>query len=314
MRVNALDSTTQLNQTLTMNKYSQDHPSVSVIGLGAMGSGIARTFIDAGCQVSVWNRSRHKVDALVEQGAIACDSPADAVNANTYVVVCLTDYASWEAIVHAGELKECFEGTCIIQLTTGMIDAVQEHAALIENHGGRIADGAVMCYPRDLGTDAGSLLMAGSSDVLKECDRFLQILAPTWTNLGEDIKTPTVLSRALMVDAGMSLLGIVNGTAIAKAGGISLDVFMEHTKNVGAILPAEKVRLIEAIRDGNTEETQASITSWGEGQKAVRSVAKSLGANLVFQNAVKAVFEEAEQLGLGEQDLAALAKVFVPET
>jgi 3-hydroxyisobutyrate dehydrogenase-like beta-hydroxyacid dehydrogenase len=314
MRVNALDSTTQLNQTLTMNKYSQDHPSVSVIGLGAMGSGIARTFIDAGCQVSVWNRSRHKIDALVEQGAIACDSPADAVNANTYVVVCLTDYASWEAIVHAGELKECFEGTCIIQLTTGTIDMVQEHAVLIADHGGRVADGAVMCYPRDLGTETSSLLMAGSNDVLKECDKLLRILSPTWTNLGEDIRKPAILSRALMVDAGMSLIGIVNGAAIARAGGIPLDVFTQHASNVGEIFPAEKVRLIEAISKGNTQETQASINSWGEGQKAVRSVAKSLGANLVLQDAVKTVFEEAEQLGLGEHDLSALAAVFVPKT
>ena len=31
---------------------------VSVIGLGAMGSGIARTLLARGCRVSVWNRSR----------------------------------------------------------------------------------------------------------------------------------------------------------------------------------------------------------------------------------------------------------------
>ena len=152
--------------------------------------------------------------------------------------------------------------------------------------------------------------MAGPSDVLVECSPLLHMLAPTWTNLGEDIKKPTILSRALMVDVAMSLIGIVNGASIARAGGISLDDFIEHTKNVGAILPDEKMRLIEAVRNGNTHETQASITSWGEGQKAVRSVAQSLGTNLVFHNAVQIVFEQAEQLGLGEQDLSALAKVF----
>ena len=38
---------------------------IADIGLGTMGSGIARTFINAGCQMSVWNRSRGKIDALV---------------------------------------------------------------------------------------------------------------------------------------------------------------------------------------------------------------------------------------------------------
>lgn len=296
-----------------MSEHTALTPSVSVIGLGAMGSGIARTLLEAGCQVSVWNRSRGKVDALVSDGAIACDSPADALKANTHVVVCLTDYAAWKAIIEANDLNGCFEGTCIIQLTTGTIDAVREHAVFIEEHGGRIADGAVMCYPRDLGTDAGSLLMAGAPDVLEACDPLLRILAPNWTNLGEDIRKPTILSRALMVDVGMTLIGIVNGAALASAGDISLDVFKQHANNVGSILAAEKSRLIEAIQDGNTQETQASITSWGEGQKAVRSVAQSLGTNLVLQDAVKTVFDEGERLGLGEHDLSALVDVFASD-
>ncbi|MCH2133821.1 MAG: NAD(P)-binding domain-containing protein [Phycisphaerales bacterium] len=295
-----------------MNQHAGANHAVSVIGLGAMGAGIARTLLDAGCQVSVWNRSRGKVDELVSRGAVACDSPLEAVQANTYVIVCLTDYAAWQAIIEANGLDDCFDGTCIIQLTTGTLDTVQDHAAFIERHGGRLADGAVMCYPSDLGTETGSLLMAGSPAVLEECDPFLRLLAPTWTNLGEDIRKPTILSRALMVDVGLSLIGIVNGVAIAQAGGISLDVFMQHTKDVSAIIPAEKIRLIEAIRDGNTEETQATINTWGEGQKAVRAIAQSLGTNLVFQDAVKLVFEEAEKRGLSKKDLAALAEVFAP--
>ncbi|MAB83194.1 MAG: hypothetical protein CMJ24_07130 [Phycisphaerae bacterium] len=293
-----------------MNDSPASPSAVSVIGLGAMGSGIARTYIDAGCRVSVWNRSRGKIDALVSDGAIACDSPADAFKANTHVVVCLTDYAAWDKIIEEHELRDHFADTCIIQLTTGMIDAVREHAVLIEKHGGRLADGAVMCYPRDLGTDSGSLLMAGAPDVLEACDPFLRMLAPNWTNLGDDISKPTILSRALMVDIGMALIGVVNGAAIARAGDIPLDVFMQHATNVGSILETEKVRLIEAVRDGNTQETQASITSWGEGQKAVRSIAQSLGTNLVLQDAVKTVFEEGERLGLGDRDLSALVEVF----
>ena len=140
-----------------MNDKVAENQSVSVIGLGAMGSGIARTLLAAGCEVSLWNRSRAKVDELVSQGAIACDSPMDAVEANTHVIVCLTDYAAWQTIIEANGLADCFDGTCIIQLTTGTIDTVQEHAAFIQRQGGRIADGAVMCYPRDLGTETGSL-------------------------------------------------------------------------------------------------------------------------------------------------------------
>lgn len=288
----------------------QDVQSVSVIGLGAMGAGIARTFLKSGRNVSVWNRSRAKVDALVAEGAHACDSAKDAIMANTHVVVCLTDYAAWKTIIDSEGLTDCFDCRCLIQLTTGTIEMVQAHEEFILKQGARLADGAVMCYPRDLGTETGSLLMAGSAAALEESAPLLSALAPTWTDLGDDVTRPTILSRALMVDVGLSLIGVVNGVALARSGGIPLDVFMEHSKNVGSIIPAEKVRLIEAIRDGNTTETQATINAWGEGQKAVRSVATSLGTNRVLQDAVDAVFTEAERLGLGQHDLAALTEVF----
>ena len=293
-----------------MGAREEAGPGVSVIGLGSMGAGIARTFMNSGCDVSVWNRSRGKVDALVEEGARACDGPADAFRANTHVVVCLTDYDAWKAIVEAEGLDDCFKDACVIQLTTGTIEMVLDHAAFIARHGGRLADGAVMCYPRDLGTESGSLLMAGAPDVLEACDPLLSRLAPAWTNLGEDVRKPTILSRALMVDVGLSLIGVVNGVSLARAGGISLDDFLEHTRTVGSIIPDEKVRLIKAIRDGNTKETQATINAWGEGQKAVRSVAASLGTNRVLQDAVGDVFAKAEKLGLGQDDLSALTEVF----
>ena len=178
-----------------MSDLDESIRDVSVIGLGSMGSGIARTFLDSGCQVSVWNRSREKIDALVSSGAIGCDGPGDALAANTHVVVCLSDYSAWRKIIEDHDLAGHFDGTCIIQLTTGTIDDVQGHASIVEEHGGRLAEGAVMCFPSQLGTDEGALLMSGALDVLEGCDPLLRMLASSWTNLGEDIRRPAILSR-----------------------------------------------------------------------------------------------------------------------
>jgi 3-hydroxyisobutyrate dehydrogenase-like beta-hydroxyacid dehydrogenase len=48
------------------------------IGLGAMGAPIATNLLEAGHEISVWNRSPKRVDPLVEAGARRADSPADA--------------------------------------------------------------------------------------------------------------------------------------------------------------------------------------------------------------------------------------------
>ena len=73
------------------------------------------------------------------------------------------------------------------------------------------------------------------------------------------------MSRALIAGFIASLVGFVNGVAICQAGGISLNFNVEHVDKTNAFLPAEKSRLIEAIRDDQTETTQASIKTWAEG-------------------------------------------------
>jgi 3-hydroxyisobutyrate dehydrogenase-like beta-hydroxyacid dehydrogenase len=295
-----------------MSDHHQSIRNVSVIGLGSMGSGIARTFLDGGCRVSVWNRSREKVDALVSSGAIACDGPGDALDASTHVVVCLSDYSAWRKVIEDHDLTGRLNGTCIIQLTTGTIDDVQGHASVVEAHGGRVAEGAVMCYPSNLGTDESSLLMSGAPDVLDECDPFLSVLDSNWTSLGEDINRPAILSRALIAGMVTSLVGLVNGAAICRAGGVPLEIFRQLNDRSAAMIQAEKSRLVEAIREGLTEDTEATITSWGGGHQAVLSVASTLETNLVLQDAVQAVFQEGQRMGVGEHDLSALVKVFDP--
>jgi len=277
-----------------------------------MGSGIARTLIEGGCKVSVWNRSRAKVDDLVAVGAIGCNEPKEALDANTIVIVCVSDYAVWRHIIQEHSLASHFEDTCIIQLTTGTIDDVQTHASLIQDNGGRLVEGAVMCYPRNLGTDEAALLLSGAPNVVEECTPILSILDENWKSLGEDINQPSVLSRSLMSGLTGALMGLVNGAAICRAGGVSLDVFMKFNEGTNSILLAEQKRLIEAIRDGRTEENEASIKAWREGNQALNSVAASLGTNLTLQNSIQAVFQEGKRRGLDEHDLSALVDVFDP--
>ena len=295
-----------------MSYEQSTSPEVSVIGLGAMGSGIARTLIEGGCKVSVWNRSRAKVDDLVAVGAIGCNEPKEALDANTIVIVCVSDYVVWRHIIQEHSLASHFEDTCIIQLTTGTIDDVQTHASLIQDNGGRLVEGAVMCYPRNLGTDEAALLLSGAPNVLEECAPILSTLDENWKSLGEDINQPSVLSRSLMSGLTGALMGLVNGAAICRAGGVSLDVFMKFNEGTNSILLAEQKRLIEAIRDGRTEENEASIKAWREGNQALNSVAASLGTNLTLQNSIQAVFQEGKRRGLDEHDLSALVDVFDP--
>ena len=70
---------------------------IGVIGLGNMGRGIAMNLIKAGHEVTVWNRSPDKAQALVAEGATLADDPASAAQGEV-VITMLADDAAVEAV------------------------------------------------------------------------------------------------------------------------------------------------------------------------------------------------------------------------
>src|ERR1700742_1893280 len=70
---------------------------VAFIGLGRMGHGMAGRHLEAGFNVSVWNRSRAKAEDLIARGARWATSPEDAaIDADAVVTMVADDEASRE--------------------------------------------------------------------------------------------------------------------------------------------------------------------------------------------------------------------------
>ena len=67
--------------TETADIGNPDRKRVGFIGLGHMGSAMARRLVEAGYDVTVWSRTAAHVDELVTDGAARADSPEEAVAA-----------------------------------------------------------------------------------------------------------------------------------------------------------------------------------------------------------------------------------------
>jgi 3-hydroxyisobutyrate dehydrogenase-like beta-hydroxyacid dehydrogenase len=65
---------------------------ISTLGLGLMGSALARAFVNARRSVTVWNRSGAKAQALVQLGATAANSVSAAVAASPVALICIDSY------------------------------------------------------------------------------------------------------------------------------------------------------------------------------------------------------------------------------
>src|SRR5258705_9096838 len=92
---------------------------ISTLGLGLMGSAVARSFVSAGHRLTVWNRSAAKTQSLVRQGASAATSVAAAVAASPVVLICIDGYRSTRALFGEPEVIGLLPGGVIVQLSTG---------------------------------------------------------------------------------------------------------------------------------------------------------------------------------------------------
>jgi len=75
---------------------------VGLIGLGNMGSGIAKSLLRAGHRVTVYNRTRARAEALRADGANVANTPAEACRGQA-VITMLADDAAVEAQVFGKE-------------------------------------------------------------------------------------------------------------------------------------------------------------------------------------------------------------------
>jgi 3-hydroxyisobutyrate dehydrogenase-like beta-hydroxyacid dehydrogenase len=73
--------------------------TISYLGLGTMGSGMASNLLKAGYELTVWNRSVEKCEPFARKGARVADSPADAVRDAELVMYSLSNDQAVEEVV-----------------------------------------------------------------------------------------------------------------------------------------------------------------------------------------------------------------------
>jgi len=97
---------------------------VAVLGIGIMGSAMARNLVAAGLPTTVWDRSREAAERLAALGAVAAPSPAEAVREARAVITMLPTADVVESVVFDGHVAEAFApGAVWAQMGTIGLDA-----------------------------------------------------------------------------------------------------------------------------------------------------------------------------------------------
>jgi 3-hydroxyisobutyrate dehydrogenase len=106
---------------------------VAVLGIGAMGHGMATSALRAGIPTIVWNRAPGAIRDLAELGAEVAATVADAARRAAIVVTMVTDTDAVMSIAHdQGMLAALAPGAIWVQMSTIGVAGIDRVAALVE--------------------------------------------------------------------------------------------------------------------------------------------------------------------------------------
>lgn len=201
------------------------HPEptgVTVLGLGAMGSALAATLLDAGHDTTVWNRTPERAHALSARGATAAPTIGAAVTAHPLVVAVLFDHASVHETLDP--VIEQMRGSALLNLTTTTPNEARELATWAAGHGVRYLDGAIMATPPMIGGPGAAILYSGLREVFEEARPVLDRWADS-TYDGADSGLASLFDLAMLSGMYSMFAGFLHGAAMAGSAGMSATEF-----------------------------------------------------------------------------------------
>lgn len=282
---------------------------ITVLGLGTMGSRMAKRLIAAGHTVTVWNRSTQPAELLRTQGAIAAPTPRQAVDGADLVLSMVFDDAASRSVwldQEHGALNGLSSSALAIESSTLTPGWLGELGVAMMARGVTFIDAPVA--GSRMQADAGQLVfMAGGTTaaierarpVLLQMGSALHHIGPAgsgmWLKLVVNALFSTQVAAMAELFALLKAAGVDREHALATLK--ALPVTSAAAANAGALMLARNF------------SPQAPVDLIVKDLTYALDTAKRAGASLPVTEAVATRFLTASAAGYGADNLVAISKL-----
>jgi 3-hydroxyisobutyrate dehydrogenase-like beta-hydroxyacid dehydrogenase len=193
---------------------------IGFIGLGNMGSAMARNLIKAGHEVTVWNRSPGKVDVLVAAGATRAHSPAGAASGDV-VHTMLADDNAVEAVTFGpdgilsspGKAIHVSHSTIGLPLAGRLAKAHQEHGSVLVS---------APVFGRPVAAESAKLFVAaaGPAEALETCRPLFGAIGQKVFAIGDHAPMANLVKLCGNFLILSAIEGMAEAMTLAEKGGV----------------------------------------------------------------------------------------------
>jgi len=283
---------------------TQTAATVGFLGLGAMGTGMAKRLIEGGHDVVVWNRSKGPVAELVAAGAREAATPADALGCDISFSMLANDAACEEVLDPTGAA-----GKTHVNMASISPSLATKLAARFGDAGVGYASSPVLGRPPVAAAGQLNILAAGPAEVLDAAQPYFDLMGKRTWRFGETPQQANAVKASVNYNIIHALQAMGESVAMVERQGVDPGLFIELLTGSlfgGVVYTGYGAEIVNQsywpagfhIALGRKDLTLA------------REVAEAGGVNAATMPALFAVFDRAmEDPELSEGDWGAIAEV-----
>lgn len=281
------------------------------LGLGIMGSAMAKNLLKAGFKVTVWNRSQEKCAELAALGATVAATPAEVTASCSVTIAMLADPAAAHAVCFGaqGALEGIGAGRGYVDMSTVDAATAKEIGAAVAGRGGRFLEAPVSGSKKPAEDGTLIILAAGDRGLFDQALPLFEKMGKKSLYLGEVGRGAQMKLIVNMVMGGMMTI-FCEGLALADKAGLEGSDLLDVIDAGAMANPMFKLKgsLI-------AQENFATAFPLKHMQKDMRlavALGDQLGQPLFSASAANESFKRAKAQGLSDQDFSAVFKAIAP--
>lgn len=280
---------------------------IGFIGLGAMGSAMARNLAAAGHRVRAWNRSGGSVE-----GVTMLDRPSEAFDADAVLTMLSDDAAIRSVILDTGLLSTARPGLIHIVSSTISVAFARELVSAHDKAGIGFVSAPVLGRPDVAASGNLNVLVGGAPAAVDRVHPLLEVIGGRIWPMSEHAPAANAAKIACNMMIAMAIEAMAEAVVITEANGLSRDRFFELI--LGTLFGS---------RPYQTYSTNISTETYEPGFKArlglkdlrlAKEAASAANRALPMLDAAHARMGDVVNAGWGNQDWSAIAKITIGNT
>ncbi|HYE91778.1 MAG TPA: NAD(P)-dependent oxidoreductase [Terriglobales bacterium] len=220
------------------------HADLAFVGLGAMGSRLARRLLDAGFAVTGYNRTPAKARPLVDAGLRLAATPAAAAGAGDVVFTMVTDDAALRAVVLGadGVLAGLRSGATLVEMSTVSPAVTREIGEAVAAKGGTMVDAPVSGSTVSVEQGVASVQVGGEAAIVEKVRPYLAAMGPNGVTHVGPLGIAKAMKVATNLGVAVQILAFCEAVALAEKSGIAREVAVDALMRSVIASPLVKYR------------------------------------------------------------------------